>query len=191
MKLFFLQYKSITITWYMFFLVLALGVSYLTFKVLSRKFDKEDRKKLDDLFFYVVLFGFIGSRLSYVLFNFDLFKGRIRAIIIPSQYNLSLIGGVIVGLGVLYILSRRYKMDFIKSTNILLIPFYIAMSIGMWSFHFNILLSPMAGVKMGALYLSLLFLLGLILELILQRKWKSKYISFVILAVILFVYKII
>lgn len=191
MKPFVLQYKFITITWYMLFLVLALGISYLIFKILSRRFDREYKEKLDDMFFYVVLFGFIGARLIYVLFNFNLFKDKIVSIIRPSQYNLSLVGGVVVGLIVLYFLSKRYNMDFLKSFKVLLLPFYIAMSIGVWHFHFNIFLSPMAGVQMGTLYLSLMFLIGLILELIFEKKSDNKYISFVILASVLFVYKII
>lgn len=191
MKPFVWQYKSITITWYILFVVLALGISYLIFKISSRKFDREYQKKLDDMFFYVTLFGFIGARLSYVLFNFNLFKGKTISIIRPSQYNLSLVGGVGTGVIVLYLLSKRYKVDFFKSFNILLVPFYIAMVIGVWHFHFNILLSPVAGVKMGTLYLSFLFVIGLILELSFQKKWNNKYISFLILAGILFSYKII
>lgn len=189
MKPFFLQYKSITITWYMFFLVVALGASYFIFKNLAKK-SKEDIKKLDDLFFYVVLFGFIGARLSYVLFNFDLFNGKITSIITPSQYNLSLVGGVVTGLVVLYLLSKKYKIDFFKVLNISVIPFYIAMAIGVWNFHFNIFLSPVVHIKMGTLYLSLLFLLGLILELIFARKSNNKYISLVILSIVIFIYKI-
>lgn len=191
MKPFFLRYKSITITWYMLFLVLALGISYLLFKILSRKLDEDHRKKLDDMFFYVTLFGFIGARLSYVLFNSSSFKGKIMAIIKPSQYNLSLVGGVLVALGVLYLLSRKYKMDLPKSLNMLVPSFYIGMSIGVWHFHFNIFLSPMAGIKMGTLYLSLLFLIGLILELTLGKKFKNKYVSLIILGAVLFIYKII
>lgn len=191
MKPFFFQYKSITITWYMFFLVLALGISYLVFKIATRKLDKEYKGKLDDMFFYVALFGFIGARLSYVLFNLSSFKGKIIAIIKPSQYNLYLLGGVIVGLGVLYLLSKRYKTVFIESLKMLLVPFYIAMAIGVWHFHFNILLSPMAGIKMGTIYLSSLFLIGLVLELVLGRKLKNKYVSLIILAGVIFIYKLI
>lgn len=190
MKPFVLQYKSITITWYMLFIILALGTSYLLFRVSIRKSDKEYKRKLDDMFFYVSLFGFIGARLSYVLFNFNSFKGKIIPIIKPSQYNLSLVGGVVIGLITLYVLSKKYKMDLFKSISTFLVPFYLAMAIGVWHFHFNILLSPVAGTKMGTLYLSLLFLMGLILELTLGRKSKNKYISLITLAVVIFVYKI-
>ena len=168
----------------MLFLVLALGISYLVFKISTRKLDKEYKKKLDDMFFYVSLFGFIGARLSYVLLNFGSFNGKILAIIKPSQYNLYLLGGIILALAVLYLLSRKYKVDFLESLSILLVPFYVAMAIGLWHFHFNILLSPVSGLKMGTLYLSALFLLGLILELSLGKKLKNKYFSLIILVLI-------
>lgn len=191
MKPFVFQYKSITITWYMLFLVLALGFSYLLFKILINKYDKEYKEKLDDMFFYVALLGFVGARFTYVLFNFDSFRGKIMPIIKPSQHNLSLVGGIVVGLITLYLLSKKYKIDFFSSISKLLPPFYLAMAIGVWHFHFNILLSPVSGIKMGSLYLSLLFLIGLILELILGKKLKNKYISLVILVVVISLYKLI
>lgn len=191
MKPFFLQYKSLTITWYALFLFLALVVSYGVFKISIRKLDKEKKKKLDDMFFYVALVGFIGSRLTYVLFNYGSFQGKLIAIIKPSQYNLYLSGGIIFGLGSLYLLSKKYDIDFLKSFNRLVTSFYIAMAIGVWHFKFNMLLSPVRAIKFGNLYLSLLFILGLIISSFVTKKLKNNYLNFVVLALVLFIYNII
>lgn len=154
---------------------------------------EEDTEKIDDIFFSLLLGGFIGGRIFYALVNFNLYRGNILSLFKISHYNLSLIGSVITGLLVLVISSKKYKIELEKLLKIFAIPFYFSMAVGIWVVVFDKILLPLniSNNPVKILYLSIIFLVGMILEILASYKSKSKYITPIILLVVMGLYYLI
>lgn len=190
MKPFFFVYKSLTVTWFMFFMIIAVTTSSIIVNALAKK-HKEDKNKIDDIFIITLIAGFLGARLSYALMNVDLYKDNIFSLFRISHYNLSLIGGVIFAILALKILSMKYKISFYKLVRIFVIPFYYSMGIMAWLNMFDRLIFSFNYIKsihLEILSLTVLFLVGMIFEIILPKRINNKYTSIIILSGVIAVY---
>lgn len=192
MKPFLFRYKSITVSWFIGFAVLLIGLSSFIVRIMAKEYE-EDKEKIDDIFFSLLIVGFIGGRASYVIANFNLYRGNILGIFSLSHYNISLIAGVVIGVLSLLIFSRVYKIEFQSLLKIFVIPFYFSMSIGIWLVVFDKFLLPfrISNNPIKILYISMIFLGGMLLEFILSKKDQYKYTSPIILTMLMFLYYII
>ena len=174
----------------MFIITIAILISYLIAGSLAKE-QEEDKNKIQDIFMITLISGFIGARLTYVLMNMNLYRNNMFDILKMSHYNLSFMGGIIVGLIALGICTLRYKILFKKLLRIFVIPFYFSMAIGVWTFIFDKLSLPLKYVENGQrriLYLSAVFIMGIIIELNLPKKANCKYTSSIILGVVILLY---
>ena len=190
MKPFFFTFKSINITWFMAIGIVIATISYIITGFLAKEY-KEDKNKIEDIFMVLLIVGFIGARISYVLMNLQSSKGKISSIFKISHDNLSLLGGLIFGVLTLILLSKIYKIEFYNLFRIYIIPFYFSMAVGIWILMFDLLLLASTHLNndpIKILYVSLLFLMGLGLELVTSNKYNNKYISFIILVIVMFLY---
>ncbi|HSH34667.1 prolipoprotein diacylglyceryl transferase family protein [Schnuerera sp.] len=190
MRPFFFSYKAIRITWFMAFGIIIAGISYVISGILAKEYE-EEKDTIEDIFMILLIIGFIGARLGYALVNLQSYKDNILSLFKISHYNLSLLGGIIFGFLALLLLSKRYKIDFNKLFKIFIVPFYFSMAVGIWVLKFDWLLLSSTHLKnnpISILLASLIFLIGMVAELILSKKSKNKYISFIILAVVMFLY---
>lgn len=181
MNLYFLKYKFISITWFMFFFLISIGMSYIIINF-NRKDYELDKEKILDLFFYLIVFSFIGSRLSYAILNINLYKNNIFSVLSLSHYNLYLLGGIITGVLVILVFSKKNKISFSKLIKLFLTPFYFSMMIGVWSFYFDrltFLSIAKSKLKLVLIVLSFIFFVGIVLENIFNN--KNNYISIFIL----------
>lgn len=192
MKPYFLAFKSLTITWFMFFTFICIISSSIIVNILAKKF-KEDKNIIEDIFIITLILGFVGARLSYALVNFDLYKDNIFSILKISHYNLSLIGGIVFGLITLRILSYKYEISFYRLLRIFVISFYFSIGVMAWLNKFDILFLSFYYIKstnIEILFLILLSVLGIILEMILPKKTNNKYMSIIILFGVIAIYYI-
>ncbi|MCF6464664.1 prolipoprotein diacylglyceryl transferase family protein [Clostridium sp. Cult2] len=190
MRPFFFTYKSINITWFMTFAIILASISYVIAGILAKEYE-EDKNKIEDIFMILLIVVFIGARLIYAIINIQSYKGNIFSIFKISHYNLSLLGGIIFGLLALLLLSKKYKVEFNKLFRIFVVPFYFSMAVGIWVLMFDRLLfssTHLNNIPTSIISASLLFLMGMILELVLSKKFNNKYISSVILVVVMFLY---
>lgn len=172
--------------------IISIVISYFIVNTLAEEYE-EDKNKIENIFIVLLIGGFVGARLSYVLMNIHLYKGNISSIFKISHYNPSLIGGIIFGLLALMVLSKKYKIAFGKLLKIFVIPFYFSMAIGIWVLMFDRLLLYSSHIKnepSKVLYLSLLFLTGMILELAISKRVNNKYITVIILTIVMVLYYI-
>ena len=193
MKTMFFEYGRFGISWFMFF-VLTLGtIGYYIAKSLAVQYG-EDKKKIEDIYLMILLSSFIGARLFYVLTHFNLYRDNLLGILKLSHYNLSLIGGVITGILVTFLISKKEKIQMDKLLKIILPPFYFAMAIGIWMGNFDRLLNLSSNLRSNpkmVLLLSGIFLFGLILQLTLLKEDKFKKFTWPVLIIIMFLYSII
>ncbi len=193
MKTMFFEYGRFGISWFMFF-VLTLGtIGYYIAKSLAVQYG-EDKKKIEDIYLMILLSSFIGARLFYVLTHLNLFKDNLLSILKLSHYNLSLIGGLISGILVTFLIGKKEKIQMDKLLKIMLPPFYFAMAIGIWIGNFDRLLNISSNLRNNPkmiLLLSVIFLTGLILELTLIKEERYKRLRWPVLIIVMFLYYII
>ena len=142
----------------------------------------------------ILLSSFIGARLFYVLTHLNLFKDNLLSILKLSHYNLSLIGGLISGILVTFLIGKKEKIQMDKLLKIMLPPFYFAMAIGIWIGNFDRLLNISSNLRNNPkmiLLLSVIFLTGLILELTLIKEERYKRLRWPVLIIVMFLYYII
>ena len=92
---------------------------------------------ISNTIFYGLLFGIVGARLYYVIFNFDLYKDNIFDIFKIWNGGLAIHGGVIAGAIFVYFYSKKKGYNFLKLTDIILPGVLIAQAIGRWGNFFN------------------------------------------------------
>jgi len=186
---------GLNITWYAIFILTGILVAVIV--------GIKEGKKLgictDDIYWGVILIvpcAIIGARLWYILFNLDQHWSFARIIGLEGGLaGLAIQGGLIVALIVLYIYTKKKDMSLYRTFDIVAPGFFIGQIFGRWgnfcnhelygpvvknpSFLKNI---PILGENMyidGAyrhptfLYESGLNLIGLIILLVLRRKYKN------------------
>lgn len=196
MKPTFFSFKSISISWFMALAFLAIFVCYLLLKLISieDKQGENTQEKLKDTFFWVVLNGFIGARIMYVILHLNSFISSPASILNVSHYNLSLIGGVVAGVLTLFISSKRYKLSFCKLLDIFSILFYFSMAIGVWNLLFDVFMlssSNLGNSHIRVATMSLLFLIAAAIQVIIEKRTEFKYLSLVLLILTLVIYYIV
>lgn len=179
MKPFFISIGPIRVTWFMAFSVFLIILGYIILKTIST--DNKYKKEIEDLYLVEVISGFIGARLVYFILNYNLFEENIFDIIKLNHYNLSFIGGVLVSMVILYIITRIKNIPFFDILNTLLIPFYFSIAIGIWSFEFEGILSPLSLKE--TMIVSGIYILALVLHSLLIRKKEQFSILILILSI--------
>lgn len=90
-----------------------------------------------DLSTYLIIFGIIGARLYYVIFNFSSYRYRILDIFKIWEGGIAIYGAVIGGfLAILYHAKKNHQ-SIIKTTDIIVPGLILAQAIGRWGNFFN------------------------------------------------------
>ena len=130
-----LELGPITIYWYSVTMLLAVltGIYLAT---------KESKKQgmytfISDLVTYIIIFGIIGARLYYVIFNFDNYKYDLLSIFKIWEGGIAIYGAIIGGFFAIVYLAKKRKQSIIKTTDIIVPGLILAQSVGRWGNFFN------------------------------------------------------
>ena len=126
----------IEVKWYSLCILLGAIIAYILITKEAKRF-KIDSDFIFNLFFYTLIFGIIGARLYYVLFNWNLYAGDIASIFAIWNGGLAIHGGIIAGLITVYIYTKKYNGRFLKILDIIAPGLLIAQAIGRWGNFFN------------------------------------------------------
>lgn len=127
---------NIHIQYYSLFILLGVILAYIIIMMESKKL-KINSMFMDNVVFYGLLFGILGARIHYVLFNLDFYLNNLSEIIKIWHGGLAIHGGIIFGSLFVYFYSKKYKESFIKLTDIILPGVILAQGIGRWGNFFN------------------------------------------------------
>ena len=132
----FISIGGFNIYWYSFLIFIAVLFGYEIAVVYSKKL-KYSTLDVMDMLFLMIVWGIIGARLYYVIFNFDAFRDNFLDIFKVWEGGLAIYGGIIGGS--LYILYRCYKkkLSFIKILDIYSLSLLLGQAIGRWGNFFN------------------------------------------------------
>ncbi len=126
----------IQIYWYSIFIILAMfaASTVIYFEVKKKKIDQEF---LTNLLFYTVLFGIIGARIYYVLFNLDYYSQNPLEILEIWNGGLAIHGGILFGGIFAFFYSKKYHQKPLKIYDIFVVGLILGQAIGRWGNFFN------------------------------------------------------
>jgi len=127
---------GISIMWYGIFISIGVLATIVYSSLMLKKIDIYNEDDFFGLIIAVIISGFIGARLYYVIFNLDMYNS-IFEILNLRQGGLAFHGGVIVGLITIIIYTRKKKMDTLRYMDIIGIGTLLAQSFGRWGNFFN------------------------------------------------------
>ena len=126
----------ITIYWYtvLVFIAFLLGG---TLAINEAKKWKIPEDFMINLFFYLIPICIIGARVYYVLFNLDYYTVNPIAIFKIWEGGLAIHGGIIAGLIFVFIYAKKYKINWVRLLDILVVSLALGQAIGRWGNFFN------------------------------------------------------
>lgn len=124
------------IRWYSVILLVAviIGVSLLIKE--GKKYDYP-KDFLFNMAFWAIIFGFLGARIYYCLFNYKMYLNDPISIFKIWEGGLAIHGGLLAGILTLIIYCRKYNVRILKITDMLSISLLLGQAIGRWGNFFN------------------------------------------------------
>ena len=125
-----------SIRWYSVLILIGviIGIGLL---ILEAKRFKINSDFIINLSFYTVIFGIIGARFYYVLFNFEQYKDNIIDVFKIWNGGLAIHGGMIAGLITIIIYCKNHDVRPLKVLSMAVPSVLIAQAIGRWGNFFN------------------------------------------------------
>ncbi len=124
------------IRWYSLLILIGVFAAYFMIVKEAKRFNiSED--VIFNMFFWTLIIGIIGARLYYVAFNWDYFGTHIGEIWQIWNGGLAIHGGILFGLVVLGIYTKKHNINMLKILDIIVVPLFLAQAIGRWGNFFN------------------------------------------------------
>ena len=126
----------IKIYWYSLtmFLGVLVGVIVAYIEIKRKKIDTNN---FSNMAFYAILFGFVGARLYYVLFNLDYYLSEPVEIVKIWNGGLAIHGAIIGAVLAIFLYCRKVKWNFIEIIDICAPALIVGQIIGRWGNFFN------------------------------------------------------
>ncbi len=84
-----------------------------------------------------LLFGILGARLYYVIFNWSYYSNNLLEIFMIWKGGLAIHGGLLFGLIFIIFYTKKYKVDTFRMLDIIVVGLIIGQAIGRWGNFFN------------------------------------------------------
>lgn len=130
------EFGFIKIYWYSLMIMIGAVVAICLIRREAKKRNIDDAFIIN-LIFYSFIFGLIGARLYYVLFNLDYFTHNILEIFEIWHGGLAIHGGIIFGGLTAIIYCKKYKVNIPRIFDICVVGLIIGQAIGRWGNFFN------------------------------------------------------
>ena len=86
---------------------------------------------------YQIIFGIIGARIYYVIFNFSYYSNNLLEIFAIWNGGLAIHGGIIAGVLTVLFFAKKYHLNFLKLLDMAAPSLILAQAIGRWGNFFN------------------------------------------------------
>lgn len=124
------------IRWYSVFILIAFFVATYLIEKEAKRFDI-DKNFIFNLLFWTLIFGIIGARIYYVIFDWEYYSNNIGEIIKIWNGGLAIHGGIIAGLLTILIYTKKYKQRTVRYLDFIVVGLLIGQAIGRWGNFFN------------------------------------------------------
>ena len=124
------------IRWYSVLILVGVIVAYFIIVSETNRFHiKKDF--VFNMLFWTLIVGILGARIYYVIFEWDYYSSNLAEIFKIWHGGLAIHGGLVAGIIVIFLFSRKYNVDFRKMFDIMAPGVIIAQAIGRWGNFFN------------------------------------------------------
>ncbi len=127
---------SFSVMWYSALILIGVLVAMFLISKEGKRFGI-DPDFLFNLCFYTIIFGFLGARIYYVIFNSSIYSGDFLAIFKIWEGGLAIHGGIIAGLITMLLYCKKHKVNFVKMADIAVPALFFGQAIGRWGNFFN------------------------------------------------------
>ncbi len=128
---------NLEIRWYGFLIVSALIVSLTILNYLLKKEKELNLEFFLDFIIIAFPLAVLSARIYYVVFNLDYYADRPMKILAINEGGLAIHGALIMGIIVLYLLSKKRNVNFLKALDYLAPLTVLAQAIGRWGNFIN------------------------------------------------------
>ncbi len=122
--------------WYGLLLALAALVGYLLVQRLARAY-RLDADRVTTVATLTVLFGFLGARLYHVLNEPAYYLAHPAEILQVWHGGLAIHGGIFAGALTVYMAARRWRLPYLRLTDLFAPALLAGQAIGRWGNYFN------------------------------------------------------
>lgn len=131
-----IQIGNLKIYWYsvMILIGIILGSNLI---IRENKKQNMSMTKISDMIFFSLIFGIIGARIYYVLFNISYYKNDLLSIFKFWEGGLAIHGGIIAGTIYIIIYTKKHSLNTLKIFDIFAPGIIIGQAIGRWGNFFN------------------------------------------------------
>ncbi len=127
---------GIEIMWYSVLLLVGIVLAIFLIIKEGKRFNI-NKDFLFNLSFWTVIFGFLGARIYFVLFNLNLYEGNWLDALKIWEGGLAIHGGIIAGLLTIFIYCKKYSVNVVKIIDLIVPALILAQGIGRWGNFFN------------------------------------------------------
>lgn len=124
------------IRWYSVIMLVAFIVGMYFVNKEAKRFDVP-KDFMFNMIFWALIFGIIGARLYYVIFDWSYYSANISEIWKIWNGGLAIHGGLIVGLLTIIIYAKKYRLRFVRYLDFVVPGLILAQAIGRWGNFFN------------------------------------------------------
>ncbi len=132
----FLTIGPLEVKYYSVCLLIGVFLGIFLFLKESKKFHYET-DTMFNLAFWTVIFGFLGARIYYVIFNWSIYASNPISILQIWEGGLAIHGGLIGGLLTIYCYCKKENLNFFKIIDMLIPSVFLGQMIGRWGNFFN------------------------------------------------------
>lgn len=130
------SFKGFELRWYSVILLIAFIVALYIVNREAKRFEIS-KDFMFNMIFWTIIFGIIGARLYYVLFDWEYFSSNIGEIIKIWNGGLAIHGGVIAGLLTIIVYTKKYNLRTIRYLDFMVVGLILGQAIGRWGNFFN------------------------------------------------------
>ena len=132
----FLDLGVIQVYWYSVFILLGFLVGGTLALWEAKKWEISEDFMVN-LFFYIIIFAFLGARIYYILFNLEYYMNDPISMIKVWEGGLAIHGGIIACTIFIIFYTKKYKVDTLRILDILAVSLIIGQAIGRWGNFLN------------------------------------------------------
>ena len=132
----FLDLGVIQVYWYSVFILLGFLVGGTLALWEAKKWEIPEDFMVN-LFFYIIIFAFLGARIYYILFNLEYYMNDPISMIKVWEGGLAIHGGIIACTIFIIFYTKKYKVDTLRILDILAVSLIIGQAIGRWGNFLN------------------------------------------------------
>lgn len=127
---------GLDIMWYGILIACGILMAILVSSKEARRLGYQEGQVTDICLFAIPL-GIVGARLYYVAFNWSQYAGDLREIINIRGGGLAIHGGILAGILTVWVFTRIKKLEFFRTSDILVLGLPMAQAIGRWGNFIN------------------------------------------------------